>query len=239
MIPRHRRRQDLTPALYPSTLTVAQDAPVRPSHLLTDIPEPNDDVDTVHIFPDYDASKLPSGETLKVLLGFHNSGGTPLNVTHIAGSLNLPNMFSFHVTNFTVSEYLSIVEPGKEASFEYRFELDPLLAGHDFQLAFTAFYADDADNYATTFYNGTLTILDPIGVFDTQTMFMYAIFASVFAFAVYFGLQATGMLPAVKKALGMGKKKRVKKTETGTRGATDDDWLKGTSWTTHKGGKSE
>ena len=128
---------------------------------------------------------------------------------------------------------------GKEASFEYRFELDPLLAGHDFQLAFTAFYADDADNYATTFYNGTLTILDPIGVFDTQTMFMYAIFAGVFAFAVYFGLQATGTLPAVKKALGMGKKKRVKKTETGTRGATDDDWLKGTSWTTHKGGKSE
>ena len=66
-----------------------------------------------------------------------------------------------------------------------------------------------------------------------------AIFAGVFAFAVYFGLQATGTLPAVKKALGMGKKKRVKKTETGTRGATDDDWLKGTSWTTHKGGKSE
>ena len=28
----------------------------------------------------------------------------------------------------------------KEASFEYRFSLDPQLAGHDFTLAFTAFY---------------------------------------------------------------------------------------------------
>ena len=66
-----------------------------------------------------------------------------------------------------------IVEPGKEASFEYRFSLDPQLAGHDFTLALTAFYQDDNELYASTFFNSTVPVLDPVGVFDTQSFFMY------------------------------------------------------------------
>jgi len=127
----------------------------------------------------YLSGGLPSGESLTVLLGFRNNGESPMNVSHIVGSVNSPQQFSMYVVNFTTAEYKTIVvgpsrycsprrptrfsnlvsrvkshsctwrvmyarhyimEPSKEASFEYRFSLDPQLAGHDFTLAFTAFY---------------------------------------------------------------------------------------------------
>ena len=99
---------------------------------MTDIPEANDDIDAVAAFPaEPDVSAgFPSKAPLKILLGFRNNGDVPVNVTHIAASLNVPQMVSFYVTNFTVQTPLVTVEPGKEASFEYPFVLDPA-AGHD------------------------------------------------------------------------------------------------------------
>ena len=251
-----RGRVDLTPlVLTPSSspciilpsrlrfhVAVAEDAPAEATtaeatqarrHILTDIPEANDDIDTVHTFPDFgEGGNLPSGETLKVLLGFRNNGESPMNVSHISGSVNAPQQFSFYVVNFTTAEYKAIVEPGKEATFEYQFFLDPQLAGHSFQIAFTAFYQDDAELYASTFFNSTVGVLDPVGVFDTQTVFMSLSLLGIAAVSVYLGLQATGMLPAVKatmkKMLGGGAKR---KTETGTgRNHDSNEWLKGTSW---------
>ena len=224
--------------------TVAEDAaadvakePEPRRHILTDIPEANDDIDTVTIFPDYPAGgSLHSGEPLKVLLGFRNNGESPMNVSHIAGSVNAPMQYSFYVMNFTVAEYLSVVEPGKEASFEYQFYLDPVLAGHDFTVAFTAFYQDDTEKYASTFYNSTISVLDPVRVFDAQTAFMYLALFGLVLGAAYLGLQATGTLPAVKSALKkiLGGGKKSYKKETGTGGDYDsNEWLKGTSWTTH------
>lgn len=165
-----------------------------------------------------------------------------MNMSHIAGSVNAPQQYSLHVMNFTVAEYLSIVDPGKEASFEYTFFLDPQLAGHDFTLAFTAFYQDAAELYASTFFNATVSVLDPVGVFDTQTLFMSVALLGLVAGGVYLGLQATGTLPAAKSAarklLGGAKSKSGR--ETGTGGDHDNnEWLKGTSWTTHgKAGKA-
>ena len=139
---------------------------------MTDIPEANDDIDAVAAFPaEPDVSAgFPSKAPLKILLGFRNNGDVPVNVTHIAASLNVPQMVSFYVTNFTVQTPLVTVEPGKEASFEYPFVLDPALAGHDFILAATAFYEDEAETFASTFHNATISVLDPVGAFDAQTL---------------------------------------------------------------------
>ena len=212
---------------------------------MTDIPEANDDIDAVTAFPaEPDVSAgFPSKTQLKILLGFRNNGDVPVNVTHIAASLNVPQMVSFYVTNFTVQTPLVTVEPGKEASFEYPFVLDPALAGHDFILAATAFYEDDAEKFASTFYNATISVLDPAGAFDAQTLVVKLVLLAIALGLVYAGVAAAGALPAAEKALkkaaGAGKKAPAKRRETGTgSGASNEnnEWLKGTSW---KEGKSQ
>ena len=104
-----------------------------------------------------------------------------MTVTHIAGSLNVPQMFSFYVTNFTTQQLHTLVESGKEASFEYPFLLDPSLAGHEFQLSVTAFYEDESETYASTFYNSTIAVNDPVGVFDTQTFVVKLVLLGIVA----------------------------------------------------------
>ena len=212
---------------------------------MTDIPEANDDIDAVAAFPaEPDVSAgFPSKAPLKILLGFRNNGDVPVNVTHIAASLNVPQMVSFYVTNFTVQTPLVTVEPGKEASFEYPFVLDPALAGHDFILAATAFYEDDAEKFASTFYNATISVLDPAGAFDAQTLVVKLVLLALALAVAYQVMAAAGALPAAEKALkkaaGAGKRAPAEVRESGTgRGAraADNEWLKGTSW---KEGKSE
>jgi len=69
----------------------------------------------------YPSGGFPSGESLKVLLGFRNSGESPMNVSHIAGSVNSPQQFSMYVVNLTTAEYKTIVEPGKAGPGKYCF----------------------------------------------------------------------------------------------------------------------
>ncbi len=200
----------------------------------------NDDIDAVAIFPgDVDVSSgFPSSRPMKILLGFRNNGESPVNVTHIAGSLNAANSFAFYVTNFTTVGVFTTVEPGKEASFEYPFVLDKELAGHSFRLAVTAFYADETESYASTFYNRTIAVNDPVGVFDTQTFVVKLVLLALVLAVVYAGLVYAGAAPAlekqIKKALGKGKKqpKQVKKLN---KAEDRDEWLKGTAWKDGKG----
>jgi len=197
-------------------------------HILTDIPDSSEDVDIAHVFPDHPNAVFPAGEKLKVLMGMRNTGDTPMNVTHLAGSINAPQQWNYYVTNFTVGQYNVVIEPAKEASFEYQFYIDPQLAGHEFTLALTAFFHDGNEMYASTFFNNTIPVIDPPGVLDTHTMFMYLNLLAILGAGIYFGLQATGALAMINAAT----KKKAKK-EMGTSGVYDqDEWLQDTSWTT-------
>ena len=77
-----------------------------------------------------------------------------------------------YVTNFSAVTYNSVNEPGKETSFEYMFQIDPQLAGHEFTLALTAFYQDDSEQYSSTFINTSFPAVDPVASFDLQTVFV-------------------------------------------------------------------
>jgi len=202
--------------------------PTARRHILTDIPDSSEDVDIAHIFPDYPSAVFPAGERLKVIMGLRNTGESLMNVTHIAGSINAPNQWSYYITNFTVFEYNVGVESSKESSFEYQFMIDPQLAGHEFTLALTAFYHDGQEMYASTFFNTTIPVIDPPGVLDTQTLFMYLALLGMLAAAVHFGLQSTGMMGKITKSTRASSKK-----EMGTAGVNGaDEWLQGTAWTT-------
>ena len=202
---------------------------------LTDFPEANDDVDTAHYFPGNPEGKLLSGESLKVILGFRNSGETTLTVSQIAGSLNSPFRFNMYVTNFSAVTYNSVVEPGKETSFEYMFQIDPQLAGHEFTLALTAFYLDDSEHYSSTFINTSFPVFDPVASFDSKTVFVCGSLLSLAFSATYATLHVTGTLSGVKTL--------TRKILWSTGGSKHDihhqgliqrnDWLRDTAWAIH------
>ena len=86
-------------------------------------------------------------------------------------------------------------------------------------------------------------MLDPVGVFDAQTLVVKLVLLALALGVVYQVMAAAGALPAAEKALkkaaGAGKKAPAKKRETGTGGGAsteNNEWLKGTSW---KEGKSQ
>lgn len=99
-------------------------------HILTDIPAPAAGVSALAVFPDHADGKIAIGDLrvpspsprlacrslhpapsrppslhwiqVKVLLGFRNHGESMLNVSHIAGSLNVVGQFSQYVQNLTL-----------------------------------------------------------------------------------------------------------------------------------------
>jgi translocon-associated protein subunit alpha len=212
-----------------------------PKYLLTDIPAANPDVESVVAFPDHADRAFPGGERVKVLLGLRNTGNDAVNVTHLAGSLNVPNNFNFYVTNFTVSSFGdAVIKPKKEATFEYEFAIDPQFAGHSLQLALTAFYDEAGVAYATTYFNSTVPVLDPKVVFDRELAVIYLTLAGV-AYLCFAGvMKAAGLghlvpfIGEAKPTTGATKKTYVKKVEKkGTTSASASDseqWLEGTAF---------
>ena len=140
-----------------------------------------------------------------------------------------------YVTNFSAVTYNSVVEPGKETSFEYMFQIDPQLAGHEFTLALTAFYQDDSEQYSSTFINTSFPVFDPVASFDLQTVFVCGSLLSLAFSATYAALHATGTLSGVKTL--------TRKILWSSGGSKNDvhhqgliqrnDWLRGTAWATH------
>ena len=105
------------------------------------------------------------------------------------------------------------------------------------------FYEDEAERFASTFHNATISVLDPVGAFDAQTLVVKLVLLALALAVAYQVMAAAGALPAAEKALkkaaGAGKRAPAEVRESGTgRGAraADNEWLKGTSW---KEGKSE
>ena len=109
-----------------------------------------------------------------MLLGLRNTGNENVNVTHLAGSLNVPGNFNFYVTNFTVESYEdAIIKPRKRRRLITSLRSTRHLRGHSLQLALTAFYDEAGVAYATTFYNETVPVLDPKIVFDHELAVIY------------------------------------------------------------------
>ena len=194
-------------------------------------------MEVVSTFPDYPDRAFPGGERVTVLLGVRNTGNDDVNVTYIAGSLNVPNNFAFYVTNFTVSAYGdAIVKPRQEATFEYAFAIDPQFAGHALQLALTTFYDEAGASYATTFFNATVPVLDPKVAFDRELAMIYLTLAGVAALALAAVMRAVGLghlLPGAEPAKDAKKKAVVKKVVERQPSAVERDpteWLEGSAF---------
>lgn len=197
-------------------------------HPLTDIPAPAADVITAVIFPENAKKVFPIGEISTVVVGLQNKGARALNVTGIFGSLNSQFQFFIYIQNFTGQPYGQVVEPGTEASLEYKFFPSPQLDPIELQMALTVFYEDAITHksYASTFYNGTVDFVDNTSPLDVRSGLKLTLVGGVFAAIVYF-MVANG---ATKKKKGS----RTAEVATAKEGEYADAFLQRTAARTGK-----
>lgn len=193
-------------------------------HPLTNLPPPGD-ISTVHVFPKHATKQFPAGDLIKTVVGIHNDGSQPYNISAIMGSLNSPFDFSMYIQNFTVQYYFQVVEPGEELAVEYVFRPDPILSPREFIVALTVFYEGTKNGYySDTFFNETIDIVEMEKLVDTDLIFMYATIIGLLAVGGYFAYKALGNAGLIKKA----KKGRAAAPTSGP--THDEDYLKGTPY---------
>ena len=83
-------------------------------------------------------------------------------------------------------------------------------------LKFTAFYRDEFNQYATTFFNETVHVLEPHRELHLQDILQFGLIVLVFALAVFGAVKYVG-----------GSRKRTYSNKAVTEHSTED-WLKGT-----------
>jgi len=166
------------------------------------------------VFSRYRDGRIPLGKVVELILGFKNSGQKSFNVTSIHGSFRYPGEISVYVQNFTAWRGGALVRPGQHLTFLYYFFPDDLLEPKDYTFVTTVSYSDEENvNYTSTFYNGTIYMVEEAISFDFQTVFTYFLLLSVLAligYVVYINLP--------KKVRG------AKIVETGTRTTDSSEW---------------
>lgn len=86
--------------------------------------------------------ELPAGKPIYVLVGFHNKGDKDFVVETIDASFRYPQDYSYHIQNFTGTQYNRVVQSGEEASFQYAFHPHESYGGRPFGLTILMFYKD-------------------------------------------------------------------------------------------------
>jgi len=178
------------------------------------------DVIPSSLFSRYPDGRLPLGKVIEAMLGFKNIGQKSFNVTSIHGSFRYPGEVSIYVQNFTAWRGGALVRPGQHLTFLYYFYPDELLEPKDYIFISTIAYNDEENqNYTTTFYNGTIEMIEQPTTFDFQTVFSYFLILGVLSligYVIYLNLPKK-----VKSGFGAGRAA----VETGTRNdAATSNW---------------
>ncbi|MBN3321774.1 COEA1 protein, partial [Atractosteus spatula] len=175
------------------------------------------DVDTTIIF--VSGEEFPANEIVKFLVGFTNKGSQDFTVQSLEASFRYPQDYQFYIQNFTVLPLSTLVQPQRQASFEYSFIPALPMAGRPFGLVILLNYQDSEGNvFQSAIFNQTVTITELEEGLDGETVFMY-VFLSGLVALILFGLY---------QVLESRTRKRVPgKVETGTGGLNDVDisWI--------------
>ncbi|KAG5247883.1 TRANSLOCON-ASSOCIATED PROTEIN ALPHA SUBUNIT [Salix viminalis] len=181
-------------------------------------------VETVCVFPKNSARLVMAGEETELLVGMKNDGELPITIIAIRASVHLPFDHKLLVQNLSAQGFNNATVPtSAQATFPYIFAVSKFLQPGSFDLVGTIVYEIDQHPYQSTFHNGTIEVVDS-GVFlSMESVFLITL---GIALLVLFGLWVNGQIQNLSK-----KTKRASKVEvgTGTRDASMDEWLEGTS----------
>ncbi|VDM39807.1 unnamed protein product [Toxocara canis] len=169
---------------------------------------------------------LPGGKLVKFLIGFHNRGEKDFIVRYCETSFRYPQDFSYHIQNFTLARYERVVAPKQEASFDYSFFPSDQFAGRPLGLVVELHYVDsEGALFASTLFNETVMIVEDESNFNTETGFLYVIFAAA---VVLILLAGQHFLSKLTRKHGMTKNRQQSQAiETGTtnKNEVDFEWI--------------
>lgn len=181
------------------------------------------DAETSVLFPDFPDKQLPAGQPIHVLVGFHNKGEKDFIIETLDASFRYPQDYSYHIQNFTGTQYNRVVLPGQEASFQYAFHPHESYGGRPFGLTVLMLYKDsDGNQFGAGVFNETVTFKEVDESFDGETFFLYVLLAAI-GLLVIFGLNYAFSIHKFG-----GKSKKSQGPEVGTQSDKNDvdyDWL--------------
>ncbi|KAG6571038.1 translocon-associated protein subunit alpha-like [Cucurbita moschata] len=191
-------------------------------------------VDTVCVFPKNSARIVVAGEETELLAGMKNDGDSSLNVIAIKASVHYTFDHRILIQNLSVQGFNNAsVQASTQATFPYFFAVSKYLQPGNFDLVGTIIYEIDQHPYQSTFFNGTIEVVEAGGFLSTESVFLVTLGA---ALIVLFGLWIHGQIQNLSK-----KTKRAPKVEVGTRAsdASLDEWLEGTAYSQSSSNKSK
>lgn len=183
------------------------------------------DADTLLYFTHPANTKdIPTNQPIRMLIAFRNKGQQPMMVDWLDASLRYPMDYSYIITNFTSVRYSHEILPQQESTFAYGFYLSDAFHSRPFILSVNLHYHDVNGRFFTNnVFNDTINVVELEEGFDTQTFFLYVIFAST---VVLLGVLLQQYVSSKQR------KRPVKKTsaptvESGTSKVNDVDydWL--------------
>ncbi|CAI0376912.1 unnamed protein product [Linum tenue] len=139
-------------------------------------------VDTICVFPKNSAKIIPAGLESELLVGVKNDG----IVDH-----------SLLVQNLTAQAFNNATVPAAgQATFPYIFAVSKFLQAGTFDLVGTIIYEIDQQAYQSTFYNGTVEVVESGGFLSVESVFLICLGS---ALLVLFGLWIHGQILNLSK----------------------------------------
>jgi translocon-associated protein subunit alpha len=182
-------------------------------------------IETVCVFPKNPSKFVTAGEDSELLVGLKNEGEGTIKVIAVQSSIHLPYQHTF-VQNLSTQGFSNAtVPPSAQATFPYLFAVSKFLQPGTFDLVGTIVYEIDEQPYKSTFYNGTIEVIEAGGAITVESVFLISLGIAVL---ILVGVWIRTQLQNLSK-----KTKRAPKVEVGT-GTTDanmDEWLQGTAYT--------
>jgi len=166
---------------------------------------------------------LVAGKVVKFLIGFQNKGEKEFIVRFSETSFRYPMDYSYSVQNFTAARYDRVVGAKQEATFVYAFIPNEAFASRPFGLVVNIHYEDKEGNiYSSNVYNQTVNILEDDTGFNTETGFLFLLFA---AFIGVLALVSQQFLGKLGRKAGLTKKRTTVEVGTNKKGEVDFEWI--------------
>ncbi|XP_028767994.1 translocon-associated protein subunit alpha [Neltuma alba] len=180
-------------------------------------------IDTLCVFPKNGAKLVPAGEETDLIVGVKNDGEASLKVIAIKASVHFPYNHHYVVQNLTAQLFnYASVPASAQGTFPYTFAVSQYLQPGAFDLVGTIVYEIDQHPYQSTFYNGTIEVVDAGSFLSVESVFLVTLGT---ALLVLFVLWIYGQVQNASK-----KTKKGAKVEVGTRTTSMDEWLEGTAY---------
>lgn len=184
--------------------------------------------ETKLLFTKPTGTDFPAGSLVRLLVGFTNKGAKDFNVDSMEASFRYPQDFSYYIQNFTSLRYDRVVEPKRQATFEYQFIPSEQLTARPFGLTINLNYRDiDGNIFQDTVFNDTVNIVELDEGLDGETFFLYVFLAAVVVLLLVGAQQLLQSFSSSRWWNDLQKKRLSRpkpRVEMGTQNTTDVDY---------------